>query len=306
MKDWGLSDVQGWVHRKYQPANADLVVVGKIPDVDAAEATIRGFFSDWQPASGVEVGPVPKPRVPTERSERKVFVFDKPIATQVDITVSCQIEPWTADNYMDTKILGAVLSERAWRRLRENAGVTYGAYAYVQSHPGGGSALHIAGLFQNDAAEFALSSLVELIEQAAAGDIDADLLANSKWETARKMVLSQQSGNQMTTMLTSALESGRGLDYLDALPKYISEVTKEDLVRAVAPCKGHETITMVGPLEYTEPAVKNLGLPYEVVDWESEYRALLDEKELKKYLKALEKEEKAKAKKEAKEAAEAG
>ena len=36
-----------------------------------------------------------------------------------------------------------------------------------------------------------------------------------------------------------------------------------------------------------------------MVDWESKYRAMLDERELKKYLKALEKEEKAKAKEEA-------
>jgi zinc protease len=306
MKNWGLEEVQTWTRTKLQPANAKLVVVGKIADLDAAEQTIRGFFEDWQPANGIKVGPTGKTSIPNQQSDRHVFLYDKPIATQVDITASCQVAPWTSETYMDAKITGAVLSERAWRRLRENAGVTYGAYAYVDSKSNGANALHIAGLFQNDAAEFALSTILDILEQGASGDVDADLLANSKWEHARKMVLSQQSGDQMASTLVSALSSGRGLDYLDNLPKYISEVSKEDLIRTLAPCQGHETISVIGPLEYIEPAAKNLGLPYEVVDWENEYRSMLSEKDLKKYLKSLEKEEKAKAKKAAKEAAEAG
>ncbi len=109
----------------------------------------------------------------------------------------------------------------------------------------------------------------------------------------------------MTSLLVNALESGRGLDYLDNLPEYVSTVSKEDVIRVLAPCRGHETISIVGPKEYIEPAMQNLKLDYELVDWESRYRSMLDERELKKYLKALEKEEKAKAKAEA-EAANAG
>ncbi len=78
-----------------------------------------------------------------------------------------------------------------------------------------------------------------------------------------------------------------------------------NVIRVLAPCRGHETISIVGPKEYIEPAMQNLKLDYELVDWESRYRSMLDERELKKYLKALEKEEKAKAKAEA-EAANAG
>jgi zinc protease len=303
MKEWDGSDVQDWVKRRYQPANSTLVIVGKMNDVDQAEKTVRDFFEGWQVDSGVEVGPLPKAEPPVTRPDRMVYLYDKPIATQVDITASCQLENWNTETYMDGKILGSVLSERAWRRLRENAGVTYGAYAYTESHPGGAAALHIAGLFQNDATEFALNTLLDIIAQGAEGDIDDELLANSKWETARKMVLGQQSGQQMSSMIVSAIESGRGLDYLDALPQYVSEVTKEDLVRVIAPCAGHEVVSIVGPLEYTEPALKNLKLPYQVVDWDSEYRSMLSEGELKKYIKALEREAKSKAKEEAKKAA---
>jgi hypothetical protein len=73
----------------------------------------------------------------------------------------------------------------------------------------------------------------------------------------------------------------------------------------MAPCLGHETITVMGPLEYAEAAVKALGLPYEVVDWDELHQAQLSEKELSKHLKKKTKYLAKKAKKEAAEAAEA-
>jgi hypothetical protein len=228
-----------------------------------------------------------------------VFLFDKPTATQVDMSLSCQVKDWEASSYQNGPMLGKVISEGSWRRLRENAGVTYGAYAYVQNLNSGDAVLTIAGLFQNDATEFALKTMLDLVEESSAGDLDDSIIANAKWATARTTVLGQQSTNQMMGFLTSALEY-RGEEYIQSLPEIISKVSKADLVDAVAPCKGHETITIIGPTEYTEPAMKALGMPYEIVDWEERYLGLLSEKEVKKHLKAKAKEEKRKAKEEAK------
>ena len=60
-----------------------------------------------------------------------------------------------------------------------------------------------------------------------------------------------------------------------------------------------------GTTEYTEIVAKNLGLDYEVVDWDALYQEQLNEKELKKHLKAKEKWLKKKAEAEAKKAEDA-
>jgi zinc protease len=299
VKEYSKDDVMGWVHGRFQPANAKLIIVGKIRDMAAAELAVRAHFGDWTPEDGVTVGAMGRPAAVEAQSDRMVFLFDKPTATQVDMSLSCQVKDWEASSYQNGPMLGKVISEGSWRRLRENAGVTYGAYAYVQNLNSGDAVLTIAGLFQNDATEFALKTMLDLVEESSAGDLDDSIIANAKWSTARTTVLGQQSTNQMMGFLTSALEY-RGEEYIQSLPEIISKVSKADLVDAVAPCKGHETITIIGPTEYTEPAMKALGMPYEIVDWEDQYLGLLSEKEVKKHLKAKAKEEKRKAKEEAK------
>ena len=67
-------------------------------------------------------------------------------------------------------------------------------------------------------------------------------------------------------------------------------------------CQGHETITVIGPLEYAEHAVKKLGLPYEIVDWDLLHQKQLTEKELAKHLKRKDKYLAKKAKEEAEKA----
>jgi hypothetical protein len=141
---------------------------------------------------------------------------------------------------------------------------------------------------------------------ASEGDIDESIVATAKWSRARETVLAQQSSNQMIGYLMSSVSSGRGLDYLNRVPELLSGVDTTAMAGLMDTCKGHEIISILGPVEYAEPALKKLGLPYEVIDWDDLYQAQLDEKELKKHLKAKEKWLKEKAQKEAEKAAESG
>ena len=305
MREWDQSMVEQWVNRQYQPANATLFIVGKIPDLDAAEKTVRDYFESWAAKPGTEIGPILPPEAPTQQSKRKVLLFDKPTATQTDVTMSCPLVPWTNETYESGVVLGSSVSEIAWRRLREKAGVTYGAYAYNSTLPGGASTLNIGGLFQNNAAEYAISTYLDLVDLAAAGEFDESIVATAKWSRARETVLAQQSSNQMINYLSRSVASSRGLDYLANIPEYISGVDTASMSALMGPCKGQEVFTVMGPLEYTETAAKNLGLDYEVVDWDALYQKQLNEKELKKHLKAKEKWLKKKAEAEAKKAEDA-
>jgi zinc protease len=304
MKDWDGDMVEQWVNRKFQPANSTLVVVGKIADLEGAEASVRSYFESWTAAPGTEIGPIAPPETPTHMSERKVLIYAKPTATQTDVTLACPVKPWNSDNYLVGKVLGDSISEVSWRRLREKAGVTYGAYAYNQTMPGGANAIFISGLFQNNAAEFAISTYLDLINMASEGKIDESVVATSKWSRARETVLAQQSSGQMMNYLVGTIASGRGLDYLERFPELLAGISKDDLSDMLEPCKGHETISVIGPLEYAEPAVKALGLPYEVVDWDELHQAQLTEKELAKHLKSKAKYMAKKAKAEAEKASE--
>ena len=51
----------------------------------------------------------------------------------------------------------------------------------------------------------------------------------------------------------------------------------------MTPCGGHEVVTMVGPRSTVEPQLKEKGIAYEVVDWQTMDVATLTKKDLKEY-----------------------
>lgn len=318
MKEWELDLLKEWIYNKWTPSNAELMVVGRL-DPQEAEKAIRTYFDSWeykgnggyeiitaQEADGtkvlewktkntdspMEIGYLSRP---TAQPERSVFVFDKPTATQTQVDLMCQID--TTDHFGDrarAQVVGDVLSQMAWRKLREEAGVTYGAYAFSQIWPGGTGALGISSLVQNDATGFAVKTMFEIVDAGSKADVSEQGIADAKLSRAREYVLNQQSGGQMLNRLM-----GTGMDNFGFFDQYgvdLAGVSKQDFTDLLTTCQGHEVVTLVGPLSNTEAQLKEANISYTVVDWEAERRKLLNDKERKKEDKAKAKAEKKKAK----------
>ena len=141
MKDWDLDLLKEWIYNKWTPSNAELMVVGRV-DHTEAEKAIRRYFDSWEykanggyeiitseEADGTKllsytlknsdtpmtIGTMgTKPKAQPERS---IFVFDKPTATQTQVSLTCQID--TEDRFKDrarAQVVGDVLSQMAWRK----------------------------------------------------------------------------------------------------------------------------------------------------------------------------------------------
>ena len=294
MKGWGTDDVKEWIYTKWQPANARLVVVGKI-DVDEAEDLAREYFSPWTYRGSGQPGKVEAPPKPTAQPDRQVLLFDKPIATQSKVQLSCQLDFDGQADVPKTQVLGELLSFLAFERLREEKGITYGAYGFPRRYWGGSTELIIASVIQNSGVGFGVQTMFDLVEEGAKGEYDNNMVKTNTWNVARTSVTRIQSGDQMLSALQSP-ELG-DMDSISKYPEYLSSVTKDDLAEILKPCYGHEIVTIVGPVESAKPLLDEAGIAYEVVDWEDLYTQQLSKKDLKKYLKAKAKEE-AEAKKE--------
>ena len=299
MGEWDVNDVKRWLHTKYQPANAVLYVVGKI-DGDAALESVKKYFGGWEADDSVTAGKESPMGKPTHVPDRIVMVFDKPIATQSAIMLTCQAD-WTDPQQDATaKVMSDVLDEQAWRILREESGVTYGAGAYASSWPGGANLVGLQSLVQNSAVGLAVETFFGLVKTMAEEGVDGKVAASHQWSRGRKFVLGHQSGSSMINRLSSP----ESIDYWDMFADALSQVDSTDFQPMIKPCVGHEVVTVVGPKEYAEAQLKERGIAYEVVDWESIHEATYTEKERKKRAKAKVKAEKKKAKEEKKKAKE--
>ena len=249
----GFGSLKEWIYNKWTPSNAELMVVGRVDPVEAEKA-IRLYFDSWEyKANGgyeiitseepdgtkllsytlkntdtpMKIGTMSKPKAQPERS---IFVFDKPTATQTQVTLTCQID--TDDRFKDrarAQVVGDVLSQMAWRKLREEAGVTYGAYAYAQVWQGGTGMLGISSLVQNDATGFAVQTMLDIVEAGSKADVSEQGIADAKLTRAREYVLYQQSGGQMLNRLM-----GTGIENFDFFTEYgesLASVGKQGLHR---------------------------------------------------------------------------
>ncbi|MCB9779496.1 MAG: insulinase family protein [Alphaproteobacteria bacterium] len=298
MKDWGLDDIKGWLFTKWQPANATLVVVGKLggeEGVDNAEKLVRKFFEDWKYKGNGTPGPIGDPARPTAQPDRQVLLFDKPIATQSKVQLSCQLDKQGDPDDPGISVIGEALSFLAFERLREEKGLTYGAYAFPRRYRGDTTELIIASVIQNNGAAYGVQTMFDLVREAADGELDDGFIATNKWNVARTMVSSQQSGDQM---LSTLLSPGRdNMDYFDSYAQHLGDVDAKQIGRLMQTCKGHELVTVVGPVDKLKPQFDEAKIPYEVVDWEALYESQLTPKEVKSYRKAKAKKEAEDAKK---------
>ena len=205
--------------------------------------------------------------------------------------MSCQIA--ANDHLRDrpkTNVVSDTLSEMIWRTLREEAGVTYGAYAYDQIWKGGTAMLGMQSLVQNDAVGFSVKAMLDTVENGVKGNVRTAGIADAKVKTAREFVLGQQSGDQMLNRLSSVGINNFG--YFDEMSNVLAVVSVEDFKTVLKPCQGHEVFTLVGPVENAKKQLEKEGIAYTVVDWQSEFESYLSKKELKNYKKSQEKKDK--------------
>ena len=68
---------------------------------------------------------------------------------------------------------------------------------------GGTAALAMNSLVQNDAVSLAVNTMFDIIATGAAGDVNAQPIADGSIKRAREYVLGQQSGDQMLNRLSA-------------------------------------------------------------------------------------------------------
>lgn len=119
-------DVASFYRKYYRPNNSFMLIVGDVRPADI-ERRIAALFGGWERA---EVNAPVVPDAP-DRTERRIYVVDKPSAPQASFRIGTVGVPRSTPDYyplqvMNT-ILGGAFTSRLNNNLRETKGYTYGA-----------------------------------------------------------------------------------------------------------------------------------------------------------------------------------
>jgi predicted Zn-dependent peptidase len=128
-----LPQVRAFYQGHFGAGRSHLYVVG-VFDSAATEEAIRRAFSGWAR------GPAPEAPRPSSRSERALFLVDRPGAVQSTILLGLPVVPPSSPEYVPLQVthtlLGGSFASRITSNIREQKGYTYSPFATIVTHPG--------------------------------------------------------------------------------------------------------------------------------------------------------------------------
>jgi len=257
LQSYTLADVRGFYDKNYGAARAHLYVVGRFDDA-AMEASIRKAFSDWKK------GTPPELSQPPAKSERAVYLVDRPGAVQSTINLGLPvIDPskpdWDTLLLMNV-LLGGSFSSRITSNIREQKGYTYSPRSQLSNRYHDAYWVEIADVTTNVTGPAIKEVLGEIERLQAEAPSDKELKGFQNYQ-AGVFILQNSSRPGIIGQLEFVDLHGLPADYLNGYvgrvyaltPQQVQEVAKKYLQDDKA------TIVVVGDKKVVEEQLKGFG-----------------------------------------------
>jgi zinc protease len=252
--------------RVFVPGDAVLFATGDVRFADV-EARAEAAFGDWAPGPVPPPGPPPPDPAPPARS---VVVVDRPELAQAQIAIGhegiARDDPdRTADVLMDQIVGGGDFSSRLMSRVRGEAGLTYGIYAYFAMRRAPGPFLVSTSTRVSEVRRTIDLVLAELERARREPFAPAELEAVQRLATG-SFVLGLETSADVTEALVDLDVHGLPPDALDTYRARVMATSLADIQRAAEERlhPDRAAIVVVGPAATLVPALEGLG-PIEVV-----------------------------------------
>ncbi len=244
----GLSrrQIAGYYNRRYQPAAMVLAAAGNVDHgalVAQARQVFAGRLDGAVSASSRRTTPSTRPahpiRVVEDDTEQANIIIGTPGLSRHD-------ERRFALGVLSAA-LGGGMSSRLFQSIREERGLAYSVYSFINSYSDAGTLGAYAGC-QPGKADEVVELLVRGLDEAAGGDLSAQEIERGKGQMRGGLVLGlEDAGSRMSRIGKSELVYGDVLG-VDQLLARIDAVTAED-VAAVAGylLSQPRCLTVVGP-----------------------------------------------------------
>jgi zinc protease len=252
-------DAQAFVRGHFRPENAVAVVFGDV-EMGEVKALAEKYLTRWQGGAGAV--PMSAPPAPPGPQTRKLYLIDRPGATQALVNVACRLPEVKPDRLPAYDLLESLATEKA-AALREQWGATYGVYARVTKRPGGAADLSIDGAVETAQVGRSTARLLDLVAELGRGDVADGMFLTKRWDVARGFANQYVTAGALANAIVEAAEQGWPLEALDRYPENLAATTKATIKELARPCVGKEVATIVGDAAVLKPQLEKEGLKLE-------------------------------------------
>lgn len=239
----GRDDLQSFLAQYYCGSNLLICAAGAV-EHEALVALVRRQFQSLPSGH-----PLAQPKKP--RSVRSLGILEKPLE-QAHLCLGAealpQNHPLRFGSYVLNVLLGGSMSSRLFQTIREERGLAYSIYSYLNTHSDTGALVVYAGTSPDDAAEVARIILRELARLRSEELTPAELRA-AKDQLKGQLVLSLEStDSRMTRLAKNELFLGRHMDLVELLDCF-EQVSAGDVQQLAQLTLRDETLNLqlVGP-----------------------------------------------------------
>ena len=257
LQGYALADVRGFYDKNFGAGRAHLYVVGRYDDA-AMEAAIRKAFSDWKRGSAPQLDP------PSPKSERAVYILDRPGAPQSTISLGMPvIDPskpdWDALFLMNV-LLGGSFSSRITSNIREQKGYTYSPSSQLSNRYRDAYWAEVADVTTSATGPAIKEILGEVDRLQAEPPSDKELKGFQNYR-AGVFILQNSSRPGIIGQLEFVDLHGLPADYLNGYVNRIYAITPQQIQDAAKKYIQDDkaTIVVVGDRKVIEEQVKAFG-----------------------------------------------
>ena len=257
LQGYTAAQVRGFWDKNYGAARSHLYVVGRFDDA-AVEAAVRKAFGGWKKG----VPPTEKPAAP--RSERAVYLIDRPGAVQSTINLGMPvIDPsnpdWDALALTNT-LLGGSFASRITANIREQKGYTYSPNSQMLSRHRDAYWVEVADVTTNVTGPSIKEILGEIDRLRAEAPTQAELRGFQNYR-AGTFVLQNSSRPGIIGQLEFVDLNGLPADYLNGYVKRVYAITPQQVQEMAKKYIQDDkaTIVVVGDKKVIEEQVKAFG-----------------------------------------------
>jgi predicted Zn-dependent peptidase len=257
LKGYTPAQVRDFWDKNYGAARSHLYVAGRFDDA-AVEAAVRKAFADWKK------GAPPAEKPPSPKSERAVYLIDRPGAVQSTIDLGMPvIDPskadWDALSLTNT-LLGGSFASRITSNIREQKGYTYSPNSQISNRYRDAYWVEVADVTTNVTGPALKEILGEIDRLQAEPPTQAELRGFQNYR-AGTFVLQNSSRPGIIGQLEFVDLHGLPADYLNGYVKRVYAITPQqvqDMARKYIQ-DDKATIVIVGDKKVIEDQVKPYG-----------------------------------------------
>jgi predicted Zn-dependent peptidase len=257
LQGYTIAQVKDFYERNFGAARSRVYVVGRF-DAAAAESAIRKAFGDWKR------GAPPNTSRPSPKSERAVYLLDRPGAVQSTINLGVPVvDPSSPDwdrLFIMNVLLGGSFASRITSNIREQKGYTYSPQGQLSNRYRDAYWVEIADVTTNVTGPAIQEILGEVDRLQAEPPSEKELKAFQNYR-AGVFVLQNSSRPGIIGQLEFVDLHGLPADYLNGYVARVYAVTPVEVQEMAKKYiqDDRATIVVVGDKKVIEEQVKAFG-----------------------------------------------